>query len=183
MTDVAAAIKDAVSCRQFADFIGLNVNRAGFAVCPFHSDKDASLKIYKGGRGWCCFGCHKGGDVINMASLYYGLPFRETLKRLNEDFNLGLMNDSQSEQDRVLAATLAAKRKAERMKAQREREAKLAEYWVAYDRWLDSCRRVSDNEPTRDGEASKEFCDALIDREINYQRVKKLETELIDNDH
>ena len=29
-------------------FYGLEVNRAGFAVCPFHTDNDPSLKVYKG---------------------------------------------------------------------------------------------------------------------------------------
>lgn len=182
MTDVATAIKESVSCLQFADFIGLKVNRSGFAVCPFHNDSDASLKIYRGGRGWCCFGCHKGGDVINFASLYYGLNFTDTIKRLNEDFNLGLLED-QTEQDRVLAAVQLAKRKAERMKAEREKAAFEVEYWIAYEKWLASCRKVMDNEPPRDGEATDEFCNALFERERNYDELKHLEVRRIDCDH
>lgn len=183
MIDVASAIKESVTCRQFADFVGLAVNRSGFAVCPFHADKDASLKIYKSNRGWCCFGCHKGGDVINLASLYYGLSFKETLQRLNDDFNLGLVNDSQSEQDKALNAVLMAKRKAERMKVERQKEEQEAEYWAAYDKWLDSDRRVRDNEPTIDGETSKDFVNALIDRELNFARLEKLEARRYDYDH
>lgn len=182
MMDIATAIKEAVTCQQFADFVGLKVNKAGFAVCPFHGDKDASLKIYKGGRGWCCFGCHKGGDVINLASLYYGLNFKETLKKLNDDFNLGLMGE-QSEQDKVMAAVQTARRRTERMKAKREKAAIEAEYWVAYEKWLDSCRKVMDNEPPSGGEATKEFCNALFERERNYENLKRVEVRRIGYDH
>ena len=64
-------VKESVSCKDFAEHIGLSVNRSGFCCCPFHGEKTPSLKIYSDGRGWYCFGCHQGGDVINMAKLYY----------------------------------------------------------------------------------------------------------------
>lgn len=179
IADTATAIKDAITCRQFADFIGLSVNRSGFAVCPFHGEKTASLKIYKDGRGWCCFGCHRGGDVINFASLYYGLSFKDTLKRLNDDFNLEIIPEStETAQNSVLAAVQIAKMKAERKKQERLRAASEALYWCAFDKWIDNERRIQDNAPTSfEEDFSPAFCQALKDREILRERLIELEME------
>lgn len=179
MTDTATAIKEAVTCCQFADYIGLSVNRSGFAVCPFHGDKDASLKIYKGGRGWCCFGCHKGGDVINFASLYYGLSFKDTLQRLNDDFHLGIIRAaSEKAPNGVLMAVQIAKRKAERKKQERLRAAFEARYWGAFDKWIDNERKIQDNAPKSfEEDFSPAFCQALTEREILRERLIDLEME------
>ena len=179
MTDTATAIKEAVTCQQFADFIGLSVNRSGFAVCPFHGEKTASLKIYKGGRGWCCFGCHKGGDVINFASLYYGLGFTKTLQRLNDDFNLGIIQKQQeTPQNSVLMAVQIAKRKAERKKQERLKAALEAEYWAVFDRWIDNERKIQDNAPKSFGEDLQPvFCQALRERDLLRERLIDLEME------
>ena len=76
---VTDAVKARVSCRELMEANGIRVNRHGFCVCPFHSDKDASLKIYGSGRGWVCYGCHKGGDVINLAKLLYNVGFKDAV--------------------------------------------------------------------------------------------------------
>jgi hypothetical protein len=181
MIDYAEAIKGSISCKQFAEFMGLQINRTGFAVCPFHGEKTASLKIYKGGRGWYCFGCHKGGDVISLASLYYGLGFKETLQRLNDDFNLGLMKEStETGKNRVLMAVEIAKRKTARLKEQRQRDALEAEYWMVFDKWLDAEKRVIEAEPKNPEEGFPQaFCDALTEREQYKERLSYLETERI----
>ena len=65
----AEVIKDTVSMRDVAGMLGFTPGRGGFMVCPFHGDHDASLKIYdtKGGHsGWHCFGCGRGGSVIDF---------------------------------------------------------------------------------------------------------------------
>lgn len=184
MTDYAEAIKESVSCQQFADHIGIKVNRAGFAVCPFHDDKDASLKIYGSGRGWCCFGCHKGGDVINFASLWYGTTFKDTLKRLNDDFNLNIITEStETAQNRVLMAVEIAKRKTARLKEKRLRDALEAEFWLVFDKWIDAENRAKDNQPTdRNADFSRAFVDAVIERENLRERLQFLEMERIEYD-
>lgn len=179
MMDIATAIKEQVSCREFAESIGLKINRAGFAVCPFHGDTDASLKIYKGDKGWCCFGCHRGGDVINMASLYYGLPFRDTLQRLNDDFQLGLIDrEAPPEQaaKRAITAVEIAKRKAARAKEARLEAALEAAYWTAFDKWLANERIIRDKAPqTPDEEFNQDFVRALVNRDAIRDELETIE--------
>lgn len=73
---------------------GVDINRAGFAHCPFHKgDHSASLKIYPGGRGWYCFGCNSGGDVVDFVRRLFNLDFPGAIAKLNDDFRLGLDRD------------------------------------------------------------------------------------------
>ena len=92
--DRASEIKRLVTVRQVLDRYGYDVNRAGFMRCPFHSgDHTASLKIYQGDRGWHCFGCHKGGSVIDFVMEHDGVSFRAACKTLDAMFSLGLYRE------------------------------------------------------------------------------------------
>lgn len=50
--------------------------------CPFHKDGSPSLYIYKGGRRWYCFGCSKGGDVIDFVRELHQVDFRSAASML-----------------------------------------------------------------------------------------------------
>ena len=50
--DLFQAVKEAVSTRQAAEHYGLTVSRNGMALCPFHGDKNPSLKV---DRRFHCF--------------------------------------------------------------------------------------------------------------------------------
>ena len=64
------AVKQSVITRQAAERYGLNVNRNGMAVCPFHRDRHPSMKV---DRRYYCFGCGATGDVIDFVSLLHGI--------------------------------------------------------------------------------------------------------------
>lgn len=90
---IAEQIKQTVTMNKVAEFYGFNPNRAGYICCPFHGDNTPSLKIYSDNRGWYCFGCNRGGDVIDFVRLLYNLNFPAACKKLNDDFALGLSID------------------------------------------------------------------------------------------
>ena len=86
-------IKAAVSALDVGEKYGIEVNRAGFARCPFHAggnERTPSMKVWRGDRGWHCYGCGKGGDAISLAQGILGISFSEAIRRLDSDFNLGL---------------------------------------------------------------------------------------------
>ena len=137
--DIAFEIKEKVSCRAFAEGVmGIKPDQKGFAVCPFHGDRDASFKIYDGGgRGWTCFGCHRGGDVINLAREWYGVGFQEALKNIDRDFALKLCDNAGKA--RTADDTAALRRLiSEKKRKDAEKEALNAEneYLDALDEWL-----------------------------------------------
>ena len=92
--EAAEVIKSTVSMREAAGMLGFSVRKDGFMVCPFHGDTDASLKIYdmKGGHsGWHCFGCGRGGSVIDFVMESEGCGFRQAVREINDRMGLGLL--------------------------------------------------------------------------------------------
>lgn len=94
-SDAAWQIRQRLTAAQVAEFYGFTPDRGGFIRCPFHSgDNHGSLKLYPGTRGWHCFGCNEGGDVIDFVRQLFNEPFRAAVARLDSDFGLGLTYDT-----------------------------------------------------------------------------------------
>lgn len=83
--DLFQAVKEAVSARQAAEHYGLTVSRSGMALCPFHGDKNPSLKV---DRRFHCFGCQADGDVIDFAARLFHLRPVEAARKLAADFSV-----------------------------------------------------------------------------------------------
>lgn len=95
--DLAREIKDRVRISDVLALYHLEPGRAGFIHCPFHSgDRDASLKIYPQQNSWHCFGCGKGGSVIDFVMEMERCGFRQAAAKLDSDFRLGLIGQKQS---------------------------------------------------------------------------------------
>ena len=79
-------IKAAVPVRQAAEHYGLRVNRNGMACCPFHNDRNPSLKLNE--EYFYCFGCGAKGDVIDFVARLFDLSNYEAAQRLAADFGI-----------------------------------------------------------------------------------------------
>lgn len=111
-------VKESVTMQQVAEYYGLSVNRKGLCLCPFHNDKNPSLKIYPNGKGFYCFTCGAGGDQINFAALYRGASNYEAAKELAAAFGIPIS----------IPVTYQDKREAElRQRRRREEASFLAE--------------------------------------------------------
>lgn len=78
-------VKANVTTRQAAEFYGLKINRYGMCVCPFHSDKNPSIKI---DNRFHCFACGEDGDVIDFVSKYFGLSLKDAALKICDDFHI-----------------------------------------------------------------------------------------------
>lgn len=61
----------------------MEFNRAGFALCIFHSEKTPSLKLRKGINRFHCFGCSRNGSAIDIIMQLKNLDFKRAVKFLN----------------------------------------------------------------------------------------------------
>ena len=61
------------------------------ACCPFHDDKNPSMKV---DQRFHCFGCGKDGDVIDFTAKLFDLSPKEAAEKLAQDF--GLIYDGQA---------------------------------------------------------------------------------------
>ena len=75
----------------------VNLKRRGknlTGLCPFHSEKTPSFNIYPGNNSYYCFGCGKGGGVINFVMDAERLDFVEAVKWLAQRAGMPLPEQS-----------------------------------------------------------------------------------------
>ena len=60
---------------------GLEPKR-GFVKCPLHGEKTGSLKVYEHTNSWYCFGCAKGGSVIDLVIGLDNCSTKEAIDKL-----------------------------------------------------------------------------------------------------
>ena len=87
----AQAIRDQVPMDRILSLYGYTPKR-GVMPCPFHGEKNPSLKIYPKTGGWHCFGCGRGGSVIDFVMEHEGCNFPTAVRAIDEAFRLGLMD-------------------------------------------------------------------------------------------
>jgi len=90
--NVFETVKQSVTVREVAERYGIEVKRGGMACCPFHDDKNPSMKLNE--EYFYCFGCGATGDVIDLTARLYNLSPKEAAEKLAQDF--GLIYDSQA---------------------------------------------------------------------------------------
>ncbi len=79
------AVKSSVSVRDAAERYGIPVNRRGMCKCPFHKDRNPSMKVDK---RYHCFGCQADGDVISFTSRLFGFNRKAAAYKLASDFGI-----------------------------------------------------------------------------------------------
>ena len=139
--NVFEAVKQSVSTREAAAFYGIEVKRNGMACCPFHDDKNPSMKV---DQRFHCFGCGADGDVIDFTAKLFDLSPKEAAEKLAQDF--GLIYDSQAPPRRryVRQKTEAQKFREDRQQCYRV----LSDYYYLLKKWeADHSPRTPEEEP------------------------------------
>ena len=174
MISYADQIKSAVTMREAAERYGLTVNRQRKALCPFHNDTKPSLHVYGGKRGYFCFVCNQGGDVIDFVQRMFGLSFQDAEKKLNEDFKLRLpIGETLSEEKRREANRAAYLRRKERERRKRRHTELVNAYHAAFDRWAVYDRVVTENAPeTPYDDLSGEYAEACKKIDVAWFAVE-----------
>ena len=96
----ASFIDEVVARNPIEDVVGQHVNlrRSGanmFGLCPFHGEKTASFSVAPDKGIYYCFGCHKGGGVINFQMEIEGLSHPDAVRALAERVGMQVPEDEQ----------------------------------------------------------------------------------------
>ena len=115
-----AFIDELIARNPIEDVVGqyVNLRRSGanmFGLCPFHGEKTASFSVAPDKGMYYCFGCHKGGGVVNFMMEVEGLSYPDAVRNLAERVGLPVPDDEQYEsqykkQERLWAANKEAAR-------------------------------------------------------------------------
>ena len=79
-------VKENINLREAAELYGIDVNRYGKALCPFHNDRHPSL--YVADDHYYCFACGEHGDVIDFVRGLFQLSPYDAARKLMADFHL-----------------------------------------------------------------------------------------------
>ena len=92
---------DELSARNpIEDVVGqyVTLKRSGsnlFGLCPFHGEKTASFSVAPDKGIYYCFGCHKGGSVINFQMEIEGLSYPDAVRALAKRVGMEVPEDEQ----------------------------------------------------------------------------------------
>lgn len=95
------AFLDELTARNpIEDVVGqyVNLKRSGsnlFGLCPFHGEKTASFSVAPDKGIYYCFGCHKGGNVINFEMEIEGLSYPDAVRALAKRAGMEVPEDEQ----------------------------------------------------------------------------------------
>ena len=119
------SVKASVTAREAAEYYGIRVNRNGMACCPFHPDKNPSMKL---DRRFHCFGCQEDGDVIDFTAKLFNLGLQDAAKKLAEDFSITYDHYTPAVYMRSRTKSVLNKRHLQRKEEKR--------YWNVYCEYL-----------------------------------------------
>ena len=95
------AFLDELTARNpIEDVVGqyVSLKRSGsnlFGLCPFHGEKTASFSVAPDKGIYYCFGCHKGGSVINFQMEIEGLSYPDAVRALANRAGMEVPEDEQ----------------------------------------------------------------------------------------
>lgn len=138
------AVKQTVTVRQAAERYSLKVGRNGMSCCPFHEDRNPSLKLNE--DYFYCFGCGATGDVIDFTARLFGLSGYDAVNKLADDFGVDL--------ECRLHVPIAAKTQQSTQFKNREDEAQcfrvLTDYLHLLHKWRTHCAPATPDEALDD---------------------------------
>ena len=93
-------IDELVNRNPIEDVVGqyVQLKRSGanlFGLCPFHGEKTASFSVAPDKGIYYCFGCHKGGGVINFQMEVEGLSYPDAVRALAKRVGMTVPEDEQ----------------------------------------------------------------------------------------
>ncbi len=96
----ASFIDELVARNPIEDVVGqyVSLTRKGgnlFGLCPFHGEKTASFSVQPDKGMYYCFGCHKGGGVINFQMEIEGLSYPDAVRALAKRAGIAVPEDEQ----------------------------------------------------------------------------------------
>ena len=129
--NVFGRVKTSINTREAAARYGVEVNRYGKALCPFHNDRHPSLFVDD--DHYHCYACGEHGDVIDFTAKLFGLKLYEAAQKLAYDF--GITQDKPP--DKAMQEKQNRKNEAQRL---RENEklcfSALMEYYKLLQAWM-----------------------------------------------
>jgi DNA primase len=96
-------IEEIIEKNDIVDVVSdyVKINRKGkdyFGLCPFHNEKTPSFSVVPSKQIYYCFGCGKGGNVLNFISSIENVEYIDAIKMMAERASVSLPESSDSKE-------------------------------------------------------------------------------------
>lgn len=96
-------IEEIIEKNDIVDVVSdyVKITRKGkdyFGLCPFHSEKTPSFSVVPAKQIFYCFGCGKGGNVINFIKNIENVEFIDAIKMMADRVSVALPESSDNEE-------------------------------------------------------------------------------------
>lgn len=178
---IAHDVKQRVSALEMGRRMGLAPDRQGYCICPFHSEKTGSLRLYVGDKGWWCYGCHQGGSVLDLVMKYYDLSIAQALIRIDTEMGLNLsLTEEKSPQEEEKMRQRVQRQQIEQKRQKEKRNAALNEMLDAQAEMVKVEQKIEDLLPRSTHDAMSPDLPALYRKRQELQElINQLEMEVI----
>lgn len=139
MRDIQAitdTIRSSVSALEAGKALGMHVDRHGRCACPVHNGVNRNCRLDSGERGFHCFKCGVGGDVIRLVQSVQACSFLSAVEWLNTAFRLGLDVDRPMDKNAADDAEMARKHRQTVREQQRAIERMEFDLYCSVGKWL-----------------------------------------------
>ena len=112
-------LDELIARNDIADVVGsyVSLTRKGsnlFGLCPFHNEKTGSFSVSPDKQIYHCFGCKKGGGVINFIMEIENLSYPDAVRFLAKRVNMPVPEDDRDGTEKLRQRMLALNKDAAR---------------------------------------------------------------------
>ena len=112
-------LDELIARNDIADVVGsyVSLTRKGsnlFGLCPFHNEKTGSFSVSPDKQIYHCFGCKKGGGVINFIMEIENLSYPDAVRFLAKRVNMPVPEDDRDGTEKLRLRMLALNKDAAR---------------------------------------------------------------------
>lgn len=162
LTIAAQTIKETVSALDVGQAMGLEI-RHERCKCPIHGGSGFNCRLYPGNRGYVCWVCKSGGDVIRFVQESQGMDFKTAVNWINSTFNLGLDLDGRIDEEQRRQAEMAQIMRKEATEKKEMKDRMSFGVMLMADRIVERLENIRDaNAPKTPNERWNDaFCNAI----------------------
>lgn len=172
--------KSSLSIERVVEYYGIKLTK-NKSRCPFHKEKTDSFSINRSKQIFKCFGCGVAGDIITFTSKLFNLRNIDAVKKLSEDFNLGLFDENISRKQRIKAKRIEIKINKEKVKLEnaKKEHSNAAENYALFDRFCIDLKPEYPNIPSDEwliyNELRIEWWEKLKEGEVKLWKLRNLQ--------
>jgi DNA primase len=103
MSNISLVLEAVLASSFIGKFVKLkHLNNKNFVgLCPFHNEKTPSFRVDDDKGLFYCFGCNKGGNILNFLQYYKNISLPDAIEEIAIEYNIKLQKFNKAEDSKT----------------------------------------------------------------------------------